>query len=73
MTVLSVPMTQMRLQTVDLTQPMEGNDCLPLSGNSDETVDWSQPAGGDLGDLPVLDPHVWEFLSGRGSSGSGGG
>ena len=31
--------------------------------NSDEMVDWSQPAGGDLEDPPVLDPHIREFLS----------
>ena len=58
--------------TVDLTQPIEGDDCIPLSGNSDKTVDWSQPARGDLRDLPVLDPHVWEFLLGTGLHGSGG-
>ena len=59
-------------ETVDLTQPVEGDDCLPLSGNLDKTVDWSQPARGDLRDIPLLDPHVWEFLSGTGSLGSGG-
>ena len=51
---------------------MEGDDCASLSGNSDEIVDWSQSAGGDLGDPPVLDPHVQEFLSGTESSGSRG-
>ena len=50
-------------ETVDLTQPMEGDDHFSLSSNLDETVDWSQSAGGDLWDPPVLDPHVWEFLS----------
>ena len=45
-------------EMVDLTKPMEGDDCFSLSSNSDETVDWSQSAGGNLGDPPVLDPHV---------------
>ena len=35
-------------------------------------VDWSQPARGDSGDPPVLDPHVWESLSSTGSPGGGG-
>ena len=50
-------------EMVDLTQPMKGDDCFSLSGNLEETVYWSQPAGGNLGDPPVLDPHVQEFLS----------
>ena len=50
-------------EMVDLTQPMEGDDCFSLSGNSDDTVDWSQAVGGDLGDTPVLDPHLQKFLS----------
>ena len=45
-------------EMVDLTQPMEGDDCFSLSGKADETVDWSQPAGGDFGDPPVLDSHI---------------
>ena len=49
-------------ETLDLTQPMEGDDHASLSSNSDETVDWSQSAGGDLGDPPVLDPHMCKFL-----------
>ena len=40
-------------EMVDLTQPMEDDNCFSLSSNLDETVDWSQPARGDLGD-----PHV---------------
>ena len=44
-----------------LTQPIEGYDC--LSGNSGKTVEWSQPARGNLGDPPVLDPHIQEFFS----------
>ena len=59
-------------QVLDLTQPMEEDDCASLSGNSDETVDWSQSAGGDLGDPPVLDPHMHEFLSGTEASSSTG-
>ena len=35
-------------------------------------MDWSQSARGDLRDLPVLDPHVRELLSGTGSPGGGG-
>ena len=51
-------------EMLDLTQPMEGDDCASLSSNSDETVDWSQSAGGDLGEPSVLDPHphMQEFL-----------
>ena len=37
-------------ETVDLTQPVEGDNCFSLSGNLDEMVDWSQPARGYLGD-----------------------
>ena len=59
-------------ETLDLTQPMEEDDWVSLSGNSDEMVDWSQSDGGDLGDRPVLDLHVQEFLSGTESSGSRG-
>ena len=59
-------------ERVHLTQPIEGDDCLPLFSDSDETVDWSQPTGGDIGDQPILDPHVWEFISGTGSPGGGG-
>ena len=51
-------------EVLDLTQPMEEDDHVSLSGSSDETVDWSQSARGDLGDPPVLDPHMCEFLSG---------
>ena len=51
---------------VDLTQPMEGDDCFSLSANSDDTIYWSQAVGGDLGDPPVLDPHLVKFLSGAG-------
>ena len=62
----------MRLQKQwTVSHPVEGDDRLPLSGNSDKTVDWSQLTKGDLRDLPVLDPHVWEFLSRTGSHGSG--
>ena len=50
-------------ETLDLTQPMEEDDHVSLSGNLDEMVDWSQLAAGDLGDPPVLDPHIREFLS----------
>ena len=59
-------------ETVDLTQPVEGNDCLPLCDNSNETVDWSHLPQETSRDPPVLDPHVCEFLSGTGSPGSGG-
>ena len=62
-------------KTTDWSQPIEEGDCPPPSGDSNEmaeTVDWSQPTKGDLRDPPVLDPHVWEFLSGTGSPGSGG-
>ena len=56
-------------ETVDLTQPVEGDDCFSLSNNSDETVDWFRPARGDP---PVLDLHVQEFVSGTESPGSRG-
>ena len=36
-------------EMVDLTLPMEGDDCFSLSGNSDDTVDWSQAVGETLG------------------------
>ena len=55
-----------------LNQPMEEDDCASLSSNSDETIDWSQSARGDLGDPPVLDPHVHEFLLETEASGSRG-
>ena len=55
------------IETVDLTKPMAGDDC---SGNSDETVDWSQSAGGDFGRpaslrptpvrIPVQDRVTWQ-------------
>ena len=32
-------------ETEDLTQPMEWDDCSLLSGNSDDTMDWSQAMG----------------------------
>ena len=57
---------------LDLTQLMEEDDHASLSGNSDETVDWSQSAGGDLGDPQVLDLHTCEFLLGTEASGSRG-
>ena len=60
------------MEMLDLTKPMEGNDCASLARSSDETVDWSQSAGGDLGNPPVLDPHVSEFLLGTEASGSRG-
>ena len=50
-------------ETVYLTQPMEGDDRFSWSGNSDDTMDWSQAVGGDLGNQPFLDPHLSEFLS----------
>ena len=59
-------------EMLDLTQPMEGDDCASLARSSDETVDWSQSVGRDLGDLPVLDPHMCEFLLGTEASGSRG-
>ena len=59
-------------ESMDLTQPMEGDDCFSLSSDLNETVDWSQPVRGDLGDPPILDPHVREFLSGIESPGSRG-
>ena len=43
---------------------MEGDDCASLTGNSKETV--------DLGDPPVLDSHVHDFLLGTEASGSRG-
>ena len=51
-------------ETLDLTQCMEDNDHASLATSWNETVDWSQTARGDLGDLPVLDPQMCEFLSG---------
>ena len=51
-------------EMLDLTQPMEEDDHASLSGNSVETVDWSQSARGDLGDPPGQDLHVCEFLLG---------
>ena len=50
-------------ETVDLTKPMEGDDCFLLSGNSNDTMDWSQTMGGDLGNPSILDPHLSMFLS----------
>ena len=55
-------------ETVDMTQPMEEDDSSLLSGNSDDTVDWSQTMGGDLGNPPILDPHLSKFLSEAGHS-----
>ena len=52
-------------ETVDLTQPMEGDDS-SLSGNSDNMVDWSQAMGEDLGNLPILHSDLSKFLSGAG-------
>ena len=59
------------VETVDLTHPMEGDDCFPLLGDLDEMVDWSQPARGDLGRLtsightctriPVWDRVTWQW------------
>ena len=57
---------------LDLTQPMEEDDHTLLAKSSDEAVDWSQSAGGDLGNPPVLDPHMCEFLSGTEVSSDGG-
>ena len=51
------------MEMLDLTQPIEGDDSVSLSSNSDEMVDCSQSARGDFGDPPVLDPHIQEFLS----------
>ena len=51
---------------------MEDDDCASLARSSDETVDWCQSAGGDLGNLLVLDPHTSEFLLGTEASGSRG-
>ena len=51
-------------EMLDLTQPMKQDNHASFSGNSDETVDWFQSAGGDLGDQPVLEPNVHEFLFG---------
>ena len=45
---------------------MEGDDCFLSSGNSNDTVDWSQAVWGDLGNPPILDPHLSEFLSDAG-------
>ena len=59
-------------KALDLTQPMEDDNCASLARSLDETVDWSQSAGGDVRDLPVLDPHVHEFPSGTEVSGSRG-
>ena len=56
-------------EMLDLTQPMEEGDHASLSDNSDETVDGSQSARGDL---PVLDLHVHEFLLGTEASGGRG-
>ena len=50
---------------LDLTQLMEEDEHASFSDNLDETVDCSQSAGGDL---PVLDPHICEFLSRMGAS-----
>ena len=52
-------------ETVDLTQPMEGDDG-SLSSNSNDMVDWSQAVGEDLGNPPILDPNLSKFLSGAG-------
>ena len=72
-TLLLHPATPMRPQRCWIsTQPMEEDGNASLSGNSDETVDWSQSAGGGLGDPPVLDLHMHEFLSGTEASGSRG-
>ena len=57
---------------LDLTQSMEKHNCALLSGNSDQTVDWSQSARGDLGNPPVLDLHMKEFLLGTEASSSRG-
>ena len=51
--------------TVDLTQPMEGDDS-SLSGNSNDMVNWSHTVGKDLGNPSVLDPDLSKFLSGAG-------
>ena len=59
-------------EMLDLTQPMEGDGHALLAISSDETVDWSQSARGDLGDPTVLDPHMCEFLLGTEVSGSRG-
>ena len=52
------------------TQSAEANDSPPLSRAPKVTradpLDWSQPKEEDLGGLPILDPHVAEFLSGEG-------
>ena len=47
---------------------MEGDDSSLLSSNSDDTVDWSQAMGSDLGNPPILDPHLSKFLSEAGPS-----
>ena len=49
-------------ETVDLTQPMEGDDS-SLSSYSEDMVDWSQTMGEDLGNPPILDPDLSKFLS----------
>ena len=59
-------------ETLDLTQYMEVNNHASFARSSDETVDWSQSAGGDLGNLLVLDPDMCEFLLGTEASGSRG-
>ena len=52
-------------ETVDLTQPKEGDDS-SLSHNSDDMVDWSHATREDLGNPPILDPDLSKFLSGAG-------
>ena len=52
-------------ETVDLTQPMKGEDS-SLSSNSGDMVDWSQATGEDLWNRPILDPDLSKFLSGAG-------
>ena len=59
-------------EMLDLTKPTEEDNCASLARSSDETVDWSQSPGGDLGNPPVLDPHVCDFLLGTEASGNRG-
>ena len=60
-------------EMLDLTKPVEDDDnSASLARSSVETVDWSQSAGWDLGNPPVLDPRVSEFLLGTEASGSRG-